>query len=139
MYCLHLQKYPISGFQYIKGLCIFFSDSPLCVLVQRLYKGFKSLLYEWSTAITRLFCIHLMADPIQTGGSSFCIQFLARNRQHIDVSNLLSKAPVTLTRFKPRFTTTHSDLRQIVKSGCIGMEKKKFQHQYDVSRCSYGV
>ena len=24
-------------------------------------------------------------------------------------------------------------------SGCVGMEKKKFQNQYDVSRCSYGV
>ena len=31
------------------------------------------------------------------------------------------KAPVTLSRFKPRFTTTHPDLRQMVKSGCIGM------------------
>ena len=52
------------------------------------------------------------------------------------------KAPVTLSRFKPRFTTTHPDLRQMVKSGCIWMRrdgKKKFQHQYDVSRCSYGV
>ena len=27
----------------------------------------------------------------------------------------------------------------MVKSGCVGMEKKRFQHQYDVSRCSYGV
>ena len=53
------------------------------------------------------------------------------------------KAPVTLSRFEPRFTTTHPDLTQMVKSGCIGMrrdgKKKKFQHQYDVSRCSYGV
>ena len=36
---------------------------------------------------------------------------------------LLSKAPVTLSRFKPRFTTTHPDLRQMVKSGCIGMRR----------------
>ena len=34
-----------------------------------------------------------------------------------------SKAPVTLSRFKPRFTTTHPDLRQMVKSGCIGMRR----------------
>ena len=33
------------------------------------------------------------------------------------------KAPVTLTRFKPRFTTTHPDLRLIIKSGCIGMRR----------------
>ena len=33
------------------------------------------------------------------------------------------KAPVTLSRFKPRFTTTHPDLRQMVKSGCIGMRR----------------
>ena len=30
---------------------------------------------------------------------------------------------VTLSRFKPRFTTTHPDLRQMVKSGCIGMRR----------------
>ena len=36
-----------------------------------------------------------------------------------------SKATVTLSRFKPRFTTTHPDLRQMVKSGCVGMEKKR--------------
>ena len=36
---------------------------------------------------------------------------------------LLSKAPVTMSRFKPRFTTTHPDLRQMVKSGCIGMRR----------------
>ena len=35
----------------------------------------------------------------------------------------LSQAPVTLSRFKPRFTTTHPDLRQMVKSGCIGMRR----------------
>ena len=33
------------------------------------------------------------------------------------------KAPVTLSRFKPRFSTTHPDLRQMVKSGCIGMRR----------------
>ena len=36
---------------------------------------------------------------------------------------ILPKAPVTLSRFKPRFTTTHPDLRQMVKSGCIGMRR----------------
>ena len=35
----------------------------------------------------------------------------------------LRKAPVTLSRFKPRFTTTHPDLRQMLKSGCIGMRR----------------
>ena len=34
-----------------------------------------------------------------------------------------AKAPVTLSRFKPRFSTTHPDLRQMVKSGCIGMRR----------------
>ena len=34
-----------------------------------------------------------------------------------------TKAPVTLSRFKPRFSTTHPDLRQMVKSGCIGMRR----------------
>ena len=34
-----------------------------------------------------------------------------------------NKAPVTLSRFKPRFTTTHPDLRQIIKSGCIGIRR----------------
>ena len=38
-------------------------------------------------------------------------------------ANSLRKAPVTLSRFKPRFTTTHPDLRQMVKSGCIGMRR----------------
>ena len=36
---------------------------------------------------------------------------------------LVVKAPVTLSRFKPRFTRTHPDLRQMVKSGCIGMRR----------------
>ena len=36
---------------------------------------------------------------------------------------LQHKAPVTLSRFKPQFTTTHPDLRQMVKSGCIGMRR----------------
>ena len=42
------------------------------------------------------------------------------------------KAPVTQSRFRPRITTIHPDLSQIVKSGCIGMRrdgKKKIQHQ----------
>ena len=38
-------------------------------------------------------------------------------------SHVTIKAPVTLSRFKPRFTTTHPDLRQMVKSGCIGMRR----------------
>ena len=44
-----------------------------------------------------------------------------------------SKAPVTQSRFRPRFTTTRPDLNQMVKSGCVGMEKKKIEHQYSVS------
>ena len=37
------------------------------------------------------------------------------------------KAPVTLSQLKPRFNTTNPDLRQMVKSGCVGMEKKEIQ------------
>ena len=31
----------------------------------------------------------------------------------------------TLSRFNPRFTSTHPDLRQMVKSGCIGMRRDR--------------
>ena len=49
------------------------------------------------------------------------------------IADQKSKAPVTQSRFRPRFTTTRPDLNQMVKSGCIGMEKKKIEHQYSVS------
>ena len=38
---------------------------------------------------------------------------------------MVGKAPVTQSRFWARFTTIHPDLSQMVKSGCIGMEKRK--------------
>ena len=40
-----------------------------------------------------------------------------------ETKKIARKAPVTLSRFKPRFSTTHPDLRQMVKSGCIGMRR----------------
>ena len=51
------------------------------------------------------------------------------------------RTPDTQSRFRPRITTIHPDLSQMVKSGWIGMlrDGKKIQHQYDVSECSYGV
>ena len=49
------------------------------------------------------------------------------------IADQKSKAPVTQSRFRPRFTTTRPDLNQMVKSGCVRMEKKKIEHQYSVS------
>ena len=61
---------------------------------------------------------------------------------HMYCTELCNLAPVTQSRFRPRFTTIRPDLSQMVKSGCIGVRrdgKKKINHQYGVSRCSYGV
>ena len=49
------------------------------------------------------------------------------------IADQKSKAPVTQSQFRPRFTTTRPDLNQMVKSGCVRMEKKKIEHQYSVS------
>ena len=47
------------------------------------------------------------------------------------------KAPVTLSRFKPRFTTTHPDLRQMVKSGCIGMRRDGKKRNSSINTMSH--
>ena len=39
--------------------------------------------------------------------------------------SLTVQAPVTQSRFQPRITTIHPDLSQMVKSGCVGMGKKR--------------
>ena len=47
------------------------------------------------------------------------------------------KAPVTLSRLKPRFTTTHPDLRQMVKSGCIGMRRDGKKRNSSINTMSH--
>ena len=48
-----------------------------------------------------------------------------------------AKDPVTLSRFKPRFTTTHPDLRQMVKSVCIGMRRDGKKRNSSINTMSH--
>ena len=70
------------------------------------------------------------------------VQSVCRDYQQTKVATRTPRWSVKFeqhSRFRPRFTRIHPNLRQMVKSRCIGMEIKRVQHQYGVSRCSYGV
>ena len=52
---------------------------------------------------------------------------------------MTGKAPVTQSQFRPRFTTIHPGLSQMVKSGCVGMEKKRKSSINTVSHDAHTV
>ena len=81
------------------------------ILRLRLYSSFITLMPVHPHSLISAFVIHSLKSITDKFASKF------------QYSRCLCKAQVTQSRFKPRFTTTHPDLRQMVKSGCIGMRR----------------
>ena len=74
---------------------------------------------QWSKDINSILKQCKMSRTLHVNIFIYMVYFLCSNWS----SKTKGSAPVTLSRFKPRFTTTHPDLRQMVKSGCIGMRR----------------